>query len=360
MGNLLKKLEATGRGILTRYLFSRFRKEDVVSGIPPDAPPRSILLMRWDAVGDMMVSLPWFRKVREVFPEARIGIVVSGRNAPLLAHETGFTRILYDGKPIPYLRSLAAVAEFAAEAMVNTRIHYDSTTSFLYGMASGAKWLVSADVRERKLPFNVRVRMPDGRMHISDMMRILLGGLGRELPGDGPDREPRLSGEEMEFASAFWRKAGLRLRGRAVGLNFHARDPRHRWPPGRAAELCRRFSEAGWSTVLFTMPRQHGLAVSIAESVPGVVAVPACPTVLHAAAVIRDLAMFVSPDTGLVHVASAYGVPVLGLYIPNEVHLPLWHPWNVEYEMVMGKNSVSEITVDSVVEAAGRLAGKVF
>jgi ADP-heptose:LPS heptosyltransferase len=353
---LLKWLETSGRGVLASCLRKGFAAEVVRDRVPEGLTLRNILIMRWDAIGDMMVCLPYFRKVSEVFPEARVGIVVSGRNMPLLRHEREFRTILYDSHPGAYIASLLQAREFRPDAVVDTRMHYDSTTSFIYGALSGARWMLSARNRRSRLPFNVRVPMPDSRMHNADMTRLLLEGLGRPLDDLELDRQVRLSSEELEFAAEFWRRVGLRLRGRCIGINMSARDPRHRWSENSVEELCVRLLELGKRPILFSMPSGRDLAAAIASGHPGVIAAPECPTILHAAALIRDLAMFVTPDTGLVHVSSSYEIPTVGLYVPNEEHLPLWLPWRVESEILMDPERVDRITVGSVLGAVVRLS----
>ncbi len=353
---MLKRFEDAGRRMLSKHILSRFQQDPVRAKIPDGVQLNRILLMRWDAIGDMMVSLPFFRKVRELFPEASTGIVVSRRNLPLLKYEEGFTAILYDSRPSVYLRSLFLARRFRPDVIVDTRMHYDSTTSFIYGVVSGAALRLSASNSDNRLPFSVRVPMPEGRHHNADLTRILLEGLGRTIDDSDLDREPRLSLEETEPADAFWRKNGLMLRNNSVGINVSARDPRHRWTDEKTGELCAKLISRGQTPVLLSAPSQRRKVIEIASLHSGTLVAPECPTILHAAALIKDFAIFVTPDTGLVHIAAAFGVPVIGLYCPNEQHLPLWHPWRVRHELIRTQTGrVEDITVQDVINGYQKL-----
>jgi len=352
---MLKRIEATGRRALAKHILSRFQPDHVLEKIPSSSELNRILLMRWDAIGDMMISLPFFRKVRELFPEAETGIVVSRRNLPLLKYEEGFTAILYDSRPSIFLRSLILARRFRPDVIVDTRMHYDSTTSFIYGVVSGAKLRLSASNRDNRLPFSVRVPMPEGRHHNADLTKILLEGLGRTIDDSDLDREPRLSLEETEPADAFWRKNGLMLRKNSVGINVSARDPRHRWTDEKTGALCEKLIARGQTPVLISTPSQRRKVMRIASLHSGTLVAPECPTILHAAALIKDFAIFVTPDTGLIHIAAAFSVPVVGLYCPNEPHLPLWHPWRVESEVLTDQEKVENITVRDVEMAVDKL-----
>jgi ADP-heptose:LPS heptosyltransferase len=353
---LLSQLERAGKRGLQRWLRSFCAGNDIHSSVPADSELGSILLMRWDAIGDLMVCLPFFRMIRDVFPLARIGIVVSRRNQDVLRHEDGFHKILYDCRPSRFIRSLVEARKFKPDAIVDTRMHYDSSTSFLYGLFSGARYMLSAENRDNRLPFNVRVPMPEQRLHNAEMTRILLEGLGRSLQSGQLDRTVRLSAEEREFAASFWRRAGIGLRGRAIGINLSARDPNHRWPSSKVESLCARLLKEGFSPVLISLPSERDEAKAIAARNQGVELVPECPSILHAAAVVSELAMLVSPDTGLVHIASSYEIPVVGLYTPNEEHLPLWLPWRTESRVLMDDRIVGNIAVEDVAEAVMELS----
>lgn len=351
-----RKLETAGRRLLAKYLIRVRGGRVPLTRVPPGVGLRNILLMRWDAIGDMMVCLPYFRKVRELFPEARVGIVVSRRNGILLSHDREFHTILYDSSPYVFLGSLRRARNFKPDAVVDTRMHYDSTTSFIYGVFSGARWTLSAENRDNRLPFSVRVPMPAERTHNADMTRILLEGLGKDIDDSGLDRQVRLSAEEREFADAFWRGVGLGLRNRLIAINMSARDPLNRWPAARVEELCVRLLERGQRPLLMSVPSEREGAAAIAARLPAVITAPECSTILHAAALLRDIAMFITPDTGLVHLASSYDIPVVGLYRSNEEHLPLWFPWRVESEVLMDPHRVGNIQVDEVMRAVKRLA----
>ncbi len=356
---MLKKLEAVGRELLSRAVLSHFRSEKVYQRIPEKVKLKRILIMRWDAIGDMVVCLPFFRKIRDLFPEAEIGIVVSRRNIPLLKYEDGFHTILYDSNPSIYLRSIIEARRFRPDVVVDTRMHYDSTTSFIYGIVSGAEWRLSASNRDNRLPFSVRVPMPPGRHHNADLTKILLEGLGKRIDASELDREIRLSSEEIGFANTFWREAGLELRGKATGINISTRDPRHLWGESKIKELCSRLNSSGHVPILMSTPFEHMKALQIASSSPGTLVAPVCPTILHATALLKGLRIFITPDTGIVHVAASQGVPVVGLYCPNESHLPLWYPWKVPHEIISATRSVAEIEVVDVQEAVERLLEKV-
>jgi ADP-heptose:LPS heptosyltransferase len=329
----LRRIERAGRRLLNGGLAPFTSPGPPLARVPKGTALRGILLMRWDAVGDMATCLPLFRELRTLHPEAEIGIVASKRNTPLLRYEAGFRVILWDRNPKIFLKSLAAAREFQPDAVVDTRMHYDSTTSFLYGLVSGAEWTLSTSNRDERLPFSVRVPVPLGGRHFIELTAMLLSGLGRDVRVTGLDRKLRLSVLERAFAARFWREAGLSLRGRAVALNVSAGNPRRAWGVESWVDLCRFLTSARITPLIFSTPADRGTALSIAEA-GGALTAPEFPDILHAAALLEEMRLLVTPDTAMVHIAAAHGVPVVGLYPVREAHMPLWYPWEVAHRLV--------------------------
>ena len=352
---LLRRLEKAGRQVLIRAISpdSMIKPREC---IPSDAVLNRILLMRWDAIGDMVVSLPLFRRLRELHPGSEICIVASRRNIGLLRYEEGFRVLLWNRDPLIFLRSLAAARTFAPDAVVDTRMHYDSTTSFIYGLISGAPWTVSASNCNQRLPFSVRVAVTQQGRHIVELTAEVLSALGADLRLIGLDRRLRFSGRERRFAESFWRSAGLPLRGRAIVLNLSTRDPRKSWGGENSVKLLRALGAAGHSTVVVSAPEDRQKALAVAEA-GGALAAPESPDILSVAALLDGARLLVTPDTAMVHVAAAHQVPVVGLYVPGESHMPLWYPWQVPMRTVLATDpaGVSTISVQDVLDSVSEL-----
>ncbi|MEN8208483.1 MAG: glycosyltransferase family 9 protein, partial [Candidatus Fermentibacteria bacterium] len=223
---------------------------------------------------------------------------------------------------------------------------------------SGAKLRLSASNRDNRLPFSVRVPMPPGKHHYAHLTRILLEGLGRDIDDSGLDRKLRLSAEETGFADSFWREAGLSLRNKSIGINISAGNPSRVWGTEKTAELCSFILSTGNSPIVFAAPADRHEALTISDAVPGVMVIPECRTILHAAALVKDLTAMITPDTALVHISASYDLPVLGLFPQREGHMPLWYPWGVRYELVRTHTgSVKDIGVQDVINGYAKLLG---
>jgi ADP-heptose:LPS heptosyltransferase len=215
---------------------------------------------------------------------------------------------------------------------------HDSTTSLAYALASGARWRLHVH-RDDRLPFNVRVTVPqDG--HIMDAFAGLLSGLGRPLDTDGPDREVRLSGEEVNFARYFWDSRDS-MPGDCAAVNISAGGPNREWGPDRYLAVCRNLKSMGLVPLVVSAPCHRERAEAIGRELEGVLVPPSTPTILHLSAILKGVVLLVSPDTSVIHLAASMGIPVVGMYLPFDPALPKWYPWMVPNRVIMSSRHES-------------------
>ncbi|MER6800398.1 glycosyltransferase family 9 protein, partial [Amycolatopsis mediterranei] len=102
--------------------------------------------------------------------------------------------------------------------------------------------------------------------------------------------------------------------------------PARRWPPGRFATVVRDLAARGHRVVLTGSAAERDLAVSIAEAAGlGEDAVLAGRTGLaELAALVAGAALVVCGDTGVGHLATAFGTPSVLLFGPTPPRL--WGP----------------------------------
>jgi len=90
-----------------------------------------------------------------------------------------------------------------------------------------------------------------------------------------------------------------------------------RWPVGHFAALARRIMAQGQGVALLGGPRDSEITAAIHREVPGAVDLGGRTSLGMAVDIIAGSSGAIGNDTGLMHVAAATGVPVLGIYGPT-------------------------------------------
>jgi ADP-heptose:LPS heptosyltransferase len=326
--------------------------------------PRNILVIDFGQLGDVVMSLPALRAIRERFPRAHITVAVGKPGAELIdlsrcADATlAVDRVaLRDGfKPLSVLRLLQLVRDVR-------RRHFDfvidlhslSETNLLGFLSGAPKRLYSR--RRGALDFlaNFSPRPPveaDHReRHLVDRYLDVLQPL--EIKGAGAI--PRLSTRpsDSKKIERLLRKAKADTGAPVVGLFPGAGHPSRCWPLERFAELADFLvRNQGACVVVFCGPEERPLLPAIRTLFPKSTLILDGLTIPELAAAQARLTVFVSNDTGPMHVAAAVGSPIVLLLDKRapESYLPRSLRRRVIYS-----STILEITVEEVYGATREL-----
>ncbi|MBA3848705.1 MAG: ADP-heptose--LPS heptosyltransferase [Opitutus sp.] len=279
----------------------------------PIRAPARLCLVRLSALGDVVLATALIRTLRENFPAAKLSWITSA-----------MTRDLLGGMPdiewIVVPRPMKPGDCLALRRQLRGRV-FDV---LLAAQASFRANLVHACVpARRKIGFDaarakdlhgwfVDERIPARDEHLAE------GFLGFATAlGIAPERQVRrlelpLGDEDRAAARA------LTGEGRYFVVNPAASKPERNWLPERYAAVCAHIARSsGWRIVLTGGGSPAEMALT--DAVAAQLTVPALnlagrTSVRQIAAVLAGAEGLLAPDTGPVHLASAAGTPVVGLY----------------------------------------------
>ena len=283
--------------------------------------PRRVCLIKPSSLGDIAHAFPLLASLRRHWPDAELAWVV---NRGL--------RSLVEGQPhvdavIPFDRAavrfrpgaVGPLARFVADLR---RRRFDVTIdlqgllrSGLMTAATGAPVRVGLrSAREGAGAFyNHAVDDRGEAVHAVDRLLRVASAFGAPVDGLDPavacapaDRLRMLA--ELGRLPRPW-----------VALNIGARWLTKRWPPGHFAAIARRAREQwGAGIVLVGAPEDRPLVdellAALGPDAPGVLDLCGRTTLPELAALAREVDLFVSNDTGPLHLAAAAGARTVGIY----------------------------------------------
>ncbi len=320
--------------------------------------PHNILVIDFGQLGDVVLSLPALRAIRQRFPRAQITVTVGKPGAAVveLSGHANATLVvdrvaLRDG---PKLTSIVRIAKFVRD--VRRRqfdfvidLHSLSETNLL-GLLSGAPKRLYSRRPGRSLDYlaNFHPRPPietDHRQrHLTDRYLDVLLPLGVK----DVDRLPRLRtrAEDVAAVDKLLQKEKAETGAPLIGLFPGAGHPSRRWPLERFAELADCLARNdGVRVIVFAGPEERELVQQIRKLFPPTAIVLDRLSIPQLAAAQARLAVFVSNDTGPMHIAAAVGTPVVLLLDRRapESYQPLG-----EHHRVICSSTIAEITTDEV------------
>ena len=322
--------------------------------------PRKILVIDFGQLGDVVMSLPALRAIRARFPGAEITIIAGKPSAEIVemsGHADAIMTVdrvaLRDGfKPLSIWRIFQIVKDIRRRQFdFVIDLHSFSETNWM-GFFSGAANRLFARRPGRSLDFlaNFDPKPPvdqnDPNQHLVDRYLDVLKPLGIK---DAP-RLPKLvtRPEDVSAIDARLRRPKAESGTPLVGLFPGAGHPGRCWPIEKFAELADFLvRNDGIRPIVFVGPEERNNLQRI-RSLFG----PACVileklSLRQLAAAQARLAVFVSNDTGPVHIAAAVGTPVVVLIGRSSRHayVPLASSQRVIYSQGVGTIDVEEVYV---------------
>jgi ADP-heptose:LPS heptosyltransferase len=183
---------------------------------------------------------------------------------------------------------------------------------------------------------------PAGAKHASSWLAEPVTAFGADAePGEVPVHRP--ASAESEAASSFV----SRLPARFLAIHPGSGSPAKNWPADRFAALARSLSpDRPW--LLVEGPAEED-TTAVLRAVPGiVVAATLPPRVLGA--VLATAGLYVGNDSGVSHLAAAWGAPTVALFGPTDP--VVWSPMGPSVVVVRSSDtSMESIRLEEVLSA---------
>jgi len=294
----------------------------------------NILVLRYRFIGDTILTVPFLRNLRRAFPHARIDMMVAPYSSDVLVGTPYVDEFLVYDPPTIHAdssgrhRTLLSKARFVA-ALRKRR--YDkayvlkrSLSSAVIAFLSGARERVGFDTEGRGLLLTKRVPYRRDQHEVLNFLDVLRAD---GVPVVDDHLEAWLSKEEAAFADDFLAKRGVGEGERLVAIHPFSSHPEKPWHEDNFVALANALRERhGVRILLFGGKRDRELAAYIADRVrPAPVSAVGETDLRQTMALLSKCALLVCNDSGIMHLATALGVPLVALFGPSP-HV-LFGPW---------------------------------
>ena len=296
---------------------------------PESRAPMEILVLWLDRIGDVLMSLPAIRALKEAVPLAKIRLAV-GEWSREIAKDALVDEVLVWSAPWVGRRDEGAstLTELFGEARSRRATRPDLAIDLQGDLR--ANWLMAATGARARVGYantgseallTAVVGLDEEVSLVEQNYRAIETALGRAVsrkPFRWIDDDRRFRGRERLAAS--FAEAGIDRKGPLIGIHPGAGRRIKEWPLDRFAELGRRLvNETGATLVLTGSAGERAKAAAIGSTLPGAVLDLAGKLSLAALAeTMTAFDAFVSCDTSAMHFACALGVPSVSIFGPSD------------------------------------------
>jgi ADP-heptose:LPS heptosyltransferase len=336
---------------------------------------KRILVFRYDRIGDMIVTTPIFRLLKQENPYLQIGVLASEANAELIRNNPNVDEIyvLYRN----FSKRLKELLRIRAQ-------RYDMTLHFVFNRTTRgallAKFIAPYSIKigqgDAKYGFyyNALLAPPRFREHMVHTLVFMVEkvfDIKNSL--NDLDFEISLDSAPLQKITDYSEHHHLALRGKKtstnvpyVVFNLSAADAARRISVTQAIALIQHLTgDSRFKLVLSASPTDNEMQALCKR----LTATGKCflfpeqgsASLLELAALIQYAAAVVTPDTSIIHFASAMKTPVLGFFTPRQ-GMNEWLPYKVPHKLVTAgeEKDVSTIPISQMKDAIDEFLGDCF
>ncbi len=316
---------------LQRHTVDRYLEALTVWGVPPISEislhpgdwggagerrgASHVLVMQTSFLGDCYLTLPLLRRLKEDLPGTKIAVLTLPKHANIFRACEWVDEVILDDKRAAH-SGLAGPWRIASElrkhafdlAIIPHRSLRSALVAWLahiprrIGFVSSAGRFLLTDV----VPFS-------WLSHDLERNLALAKPLGVDTSAHSTEARFIAQRPSSDGFSKLWEQASLPSGAKLIGIHPGAAWETKRWPAERFAQLSRRLIVDGFTPVLVGGPEDARLGATISSD-SGAVNCIGRTSLDDLQALMSRFSLFVTNDSGPMHLAAGAGVPVVAIF----------------------------------------------
>ena len=344
-----------GKKIKAKLLKLLTKKHDIEFNL---ADAKKILVLKYDRIGDMIVATPIFRELKKKYPDISISVLASKGNRDVLKYNPYIDNIYtnYKNSLLGDFSSLLNLRKERFDVCIELE-HSVIPHAILRLRIINPKKVISIHkdgrygVKGSELQLYDFYTKKDKKGHFGKIWLDTLNFFKVKPVSNKYDIF--LSNEERNKAKEFVSNIGSKIK---IGINLEGSFKEKQIQPEELKQICKGIYDnySDIKIVILTTPNKLGKTNKIISKMGFDFVIPsyATDTILDVAALIEQLDLIITPDTSIVHVASAFDKPTVSIHENNKDSYRLWKPISTLSKTVFAKSSYGlfDYNVDQIIK----------
>jgi len=353
----LKPLERYIRKVLirSRSTFTGSMISDASEAIPLSETPR-ILIIRPDKLGDMLITLPTIKAIRDAYPKARIDVLAGKVNLPLREQLLHYVDdcLLYDKTLAGIFGLYRSLPKNQYDIAIDPMDNPSTTSGFLIRM-SKAKHTVGIYKSNAHVYTHCVVPKDRKHIHIVERTAQVLLALGVNPEAISLSIPYHLDTELIESSQRALLLAGVNLSKPLIMINIAGALDYRVLNPEKTISWIQSIQstiEDQGIQIMVCGEKKHADSLKYISSHTNTLTAPFVDSYNAFAGLLAGSSMVISPDTSVLHLISAFTIPCLAFFVEDNSGTMVWKPYQSPCEYIVTKGpTVNDIPSHEIVNA---------
>jgi len=276
-----------------------------------------ILVIKQSAIGDVLLSTPVIENLKHNFPDAEINFLTQNYCKDVLEGNPFLSRVLtYDiSKGDSSYCLIKNIHDQKYDLIIDL---FGNPRTAIIVLNSEARYRVGYKFSWRRIAYNIKVKPRSSEVHNIEFNLDSLRELGLEIITN----KPRffINPVHKEFAEKFFEQNSLSASD-AVGINPAGTWPTKVWGIEKYAALAKKLSTDHKILVFWGYGNEKAEAEKVKNAAGEKAIIIPQLNLKYMGALAAKCRMFITNDTGPMHIAWALGVNVAAIFGPTNSHL---------------------------------------
>ena len=327
---------------------------------------QSVLFLRYDRIGDMVITTPVFRELKLAYPHISITVLASKANQDILLNNPYVDHIVTNHKN-NLLQDLPSLLQFRKQK-------FDVCVEFDHSVIPHA--IIRLKIINPKKVISVK---KDGRYGV-DGSELLLYDFYTEKPSNAHFRDiwlatlkpfgikPKSNSYDLFVANNQQKQAQNFIKQYSskflVGINLEGAVKGKKIKFSELYQICQGLHKKNNNIQIVILTTPNNLQNTNKKvndmDLDYVITSYKTSAILDAAALINRLNLIITPDTSIVHIASAFNKPIVTIHENNQDSYQLFAPTSDINKTVFSpkKDTLEGYDVQKVIEYANQFINK--
>ena len=341
----LKKVEKSGKNLLI-WLVSLFVKPEKLDREKIDfSKVRKILLVRQDRrLGNLVLTLPVVSAIRKKFPQIHIGYLADEKFAEVLEmcpeiDEVFVLKRSSFWNPFKFRSLVRKIrkSNFDLAVDLSDENNFSLSNAFLTYL-SRSPIRVGYEKAQNKGFLNLEVPIIHKERHVVERHLDLLRFLAGEVPT--PEFNLKIDSQNKSRAENYLTSKKVLQNDFLIGIHIGGRGKK-RWEIENFAEVINWLTKENYKIIIFWGKVEEKLLPDLRSKSNDKIIISDLLTMPKLAAVIKRCNLFISSDTGPMHLAMALKVPTLAIFADSDANK--YGPKEELHRIVSGEVSLEKV-----------------
>lgn len=351
MSGFLKNFEKFFKGFIKNFVFklkSEVKPKLVLEYSDELAKATKILLLRQDRIGDLLISIPFIKNFKSKLPHKKIDILLSHRNVVAKSCVKDYVDNIYVFQKSLFARlgTLLSLRKEKYELVIDLFDNPSFTSSLIINFLK-PQFALGFDKDNRNVYTHI-VLLPDKmKFHIVERLCSLLVPFG--INPDDIDKK-------LEFPIKVSKilPNGTKTK---LGIIVAGSSKSKYWGLDKLISLIKQINFKYDFDIIVFGTKEYKKILQKLNEIENVYVAPITSNYDEFASMVSRCNYLITPDTSVVHLASAFKIPVVVFYtFVNEKFGMPWFPYGTKYKaLISSKDNYSDITPRDVLDALSKL-----